>query len=134
MALEFLAAELAAVAVRFAAAIPELAGRIDEAKRTEAWREAEPRAHALWDNRDSRPPLDDGPIAGRFTFVGKGLAVVVADDRRFTFAFDTARIDPSHIPIMSDWLTTPTGSREPGRLVVGDVTLTFDASGKLANS
>jgi hypothetical protein len=134
LALEFLGAEIVAVADQIVAAIPELGARVDEARQTNAWRDAEGRAHTLWQNRDSRPPLEDGPIQGRFTFVGKGLVVIVADDRRFTFAFDTTRIDPTVRPILTDWLTTPAGSREPGRLIVGDVSLSFDATGKLANS
>jgi len=134
LALEFLAAEIAATADQLVAAVPELAPRIEAARRTPAWADAAARARSLWDNRNVRSDAEDRPIEGTFKFFGAALAIVEADGRPFTFRFDTSKIDRTRTPVVSGWRTTPAGTKQPSELRVGDVRLRFDPTGKLTGA
>lgn len=131
LGLEFLAAELVAASDQLAAAVPELAPRIASARATELWRDSPGRAEALWNNRKMRSAVEDRPTEGAFAFVGTGLATVVVSGTRYTFRFDTSKIDRNATPIVSGWWTTPAGTLRPSTLTVGEVRLSFNEAGEL---
>jgi hypothetical protein len=131
LAIEFLAAELIVASDQLVAAVPELASRVATARATTLWREAPARAEVLWNNRKTRSAVEDRPEAGVFGFVGAGLATVVVGSARYTFRFDTSKIDRKATPIVSGWWTTPAGTQRPSTLTVGSVTLTFNEAGEL---
>jgi hypothetical protein len=130
LALEFLAAEIAATSDQLLAAVPEVGPLVEAARGKAPWRDAALRAHTLWANRNVRSEVEDRPVEGKFTFFGAGLVVVEAESQRFTFRFDTSKIDRTRAPVVSGWWTTPAGTKQPSQLIVGDVTLRFDPSGK----
>jgi hypothetical protein len=131
LGLEFLAAELVVASDQLVAAIPELAPRVAAARTTPLWRDLPARAELLWNSRKMRSDVEERPVPGSFAFVGSGLATVLADGKRYTFRFDTAKIDRSATPIVSGWWTTPAGTVRPSTLTVGELTLTFDEAGEL---
>jgi hypothetical protein len=134
VALEFLAAELASISDHLIARVPELAPRVEAARLTPAWQGAAQRARDLWTNRGVRSESVDRPVPGKFTFVGVALAVVEADGKRFTFRFDTSRIDRSSTPIISGWWMTPARTQQPSTLTVGATTWHFDSRGDLVDT
>lgn len=131
LGLEFLAAELVVASDQLVAAVPELAERVASARATALWRDAPARAEVLWNNRKKRSEVEDRPEQGAFAFVGSGLATVVVCGTRYTFRFDTSKIDRNATPIVSGWWTTPAGTLRPSTLTVGEVTWTFDEAGEL---
>ena len=78
-----------------------------------------------------RSDVEDRPEQGAFAFVGSGLATVVVHGTRYTFRFDTSKIDRDATPIISGWWTTPAGTVRPSTLTVGEVTLKFNEAGEL---
>ena len=131
LGIEFLAAELVVASDQLVAAVPELAPRVASARTTALWRDSPARAEVLWNNRKMRSEVEDRPEPGAFAFVGSGLATVVVRGTRYTFRFDTSKIDRKGTPIVSGWWTTPAGTLRPSILTVGEVTLTFNESGEL---
>jgi hypothetical protein len=131
LGLEFLAAELVVASDQLVAAVPELAPRIASARATALWRDLPARAKVLWNNRKMRSAVEDRPEEGAFVFVGSGLATVVVRGTRYTFRFDTSKIDRKATPIVSGWWTTPAGTLRPSTLTVGGVTFAFDEAGEL---
>ncbi|MBA3391779.1 MAG: hypothetical protein H0T89_03995 [Deltaproteobacteria bacterium] len=131
LGLEFLAAEFVVASDQLVAAIPELARRVASARTTALWRDSPARAEVLWNNRKMRSEVEARPEQGTFAFVGSGLATVVVRGTRYTFRFDTSKIDRKATPIVSGWWTTPAGTIRPSTLTVGEVTLTFNEAGEL---
>jgi len=131
LGLEFLAAELVVASDQWVAAVPELAPRVASARTTALWRDSPARAELLWHNRKLRSAVEDRPEQGAFAFVGSALATVAVRGTRYTFRFDTSKIDRKAAPIVSGWWTTPAGTVRPSTLTVGEVTLTFNEAGEL---
>lgn len=131
LGLEFLATELVVASDQLVASVPELAPRVASARATALWRDSPARAEVLWNNRKLRSAVEDRPEQGAFAFVGSGLATVVVRGTRYTFRFDTSKIDRKAMPIVSGWWTTPAGTLRPSTLTVGDVTFTFNEAGEL---
>ena len=131
LAIEFLACEFVVASDQLVAAVPELQARVDSARRTELWRLAPARANELWATRALRSEVDDRIVLGTFTFFGAGLVTVQADGQRYTFKFDTSRIDRNLSPMLSGWWTTPAGTQRPSKLTIGNVVLCFDPAGTL---
>ncbi len=133
LAFEFLAAEIAATSDQLVAAVPEIGPRVESARGTPLWRDAARRARTLWENRNVRSDVEDRPVEGKFSFIGSGLVVVEAGAQRYTFRFDTSKIDRTRSPVVSGWWTTPAGTPHPSQLIVGDMRLRFDPSGMLVD-
>lgn len=110
---------------------PSWGPRIEAARRSAPWIGAPERARELWKSRNQRSAIDDQPLAGKFVFVGARVAIVQVGEQRFTFQFETARIDRTATPVLSGWWTTAAGTRQPSRLLVGPIALSFDPAGKL---
>jgi len=131
-AITFLAGGFAASSETLASAIPELADDFRSTKNVHAWTAAVERAADLWKNRHTRGGVDGRSVPAKIIFVGANLVTLEADGERLTFRFDTRDFDRNAPLTVSGWIRTPAGTRRATRLIAGDKTWHFDASGALS--
>lgn len=87
-------------------------------------------AAEAWTRRFVRGELDPRAVEGRVVFRSPSMLFIEAEEQRHVFKFDTRRCEGDAV-VLSDWWTSPAGTRAPLTLRVGERRWRFDFEGKL---
>ncbi|MDP1823547.1 MAG: hypothetical protein Q8L48_09900 [Archangium sp.] len=112
---------------------PELAPNVDAVRASGRCAPWLAEAAAAWTLRFVRGDLDPRAFPGQVVFRSPSMLFIEAGGHRHVFKFDTGRCEGDEV-LLSDWWTSPAGTRAPLTLRAGERRWRFDFEGKLVEA